>query len=135
MSAQRAKGGLGELVRARLEQVRTRLGAGYGVDAEYAMSDAGDVIMVDGQVGASRAGEALRQMQTGLDGLRAGDAALAADFVCARGAALAAALADPMRSSATADRLEAAVANTCRSTPVRRRRRRSRQRHSAPRAR
>jgi predicted Zn-dependent peptidase len=100
-----------ELVRARLEQVRTRLGASYGVDAGYEISDAGDVIEVDGLVDAGRAGEVLRQMQADLAGLRAGDTALAADFVRARRAALAAALADPIRSSTAADQLEAAVAN------------------------
>ena len=62
-------------------------------------------LAVDGMVDARRAGEVLRQMQTDLDGLRIGDAALAADFVRARRTALAAALADPIRSSTAADRL------------------------------
>lgn len=100
-----------ELVRARVEQIRTRLGASYGVDAGYGLSDAGDLFMVDGRIDGARGGAVLRQVEADLEGLRVGDRDRVADFVRARRTALAAALADPVRSSATADRLEAAVAN------------------------
>jgi hypothetical protein len=62
-------------------------------------------------VDAGRAGEAVRQIEADLGGLRTGDAALAADFVRARRAALVRALGDPGRSGLAADRLEAVAAN------------------------
>jgi zinc protease len=99
------------MVDDRLEQARTRLGASYGIETGYQLTDAGDLIEVDGKVDADRAGEVVRQMQADLEGLRAGDAMLAADFVRARRAALARALADPIKSSTAADRLEAAAGN------------------------
>ncbi|HEX4422315.1 MAG TPA: insulinase family protein [Kofleriaceae bacterium] len=100
-----------EMVRDRVEQVRSRLGASYGINAGYTMTAAGDTLKVDGFVDAARAGEAIRRLQAGLAGLRTGDAALAAHFVVARHAALARALGDPIRSGTAADRLESAVAN------------------------
>ena len=102
---------VGEMIRARVEQVRSRLGASYGIEARYGTGVAGDLLEVAGLVDAARAGEAVRQIEADLDGLRAGDAALAADFVRARRAALLRALGDPVRSSIVADRLEAVVAN------------------------
>ena len=48
-------------------------------------------------------------MLADLDGLRRGDAELAADFVRARRTSLAGALAHPMQSDAVADALESAV--------------------------
>jgi zinc protease len=101
---------VGEIVRSRLEQVRTRLGASYGLETSYWTTDAGDMVTVNGYVDANRAGEVMRLMQADLGGLRAGDHALAADFVRARRTALARTLADPMMSSTVADELEAAVA-------------------------
>ena len=97
------------MVRSRLEQVRTRLGASYGLQTSYATTDAGNSLIVDGYVDAGRAGEVMRLMQAALAGLRTGDDALAADFVRARRAALTRALADPMMSSTVADELESAV--------------------------
>lgn len=111
-SRQKARGAravVAELVRARVEQVRTRLGASYGVDAGYDVGAAGDVLAVDGYVAPERAGEVVKQIDADLDGLRRGDDALAADFVRARRAALSAALADPSRSSLEAARLEEAI--------------------------
>lgn len=105
-----ARAVVGEMVRSRLEQVRTRLGASYGVKASYSTTDAGDMIAVDGHVNADRAGEVVRLMQTDLAGLRTDDDALAADFVRARRTALSRALADPMMSSTVAEELETAVA-------------------------
>jgi len=102
---------LAELLRDRVEQVRSRLGASYGITVGYELREAGDVLEVDGLVDAGRAGEAVRQLEADLDGLRTGDAALAADFVRARRAALVRALGDPMRSGIAADRLEAVAAN------------------------
>ncbi|HEX7841100.1 MAG TPA: hypothetical protein VF469_26665, partial [Kofleriaceae bacterium] len=98
-----------EMVRSRLDQVRTRLGASYGIRTSYDWSEAGDMLMIDGYVDADRAGEVLRRMQADLDGLRAGDDAFTADFVRARRIALGLALADPMVSSTVADQLEATV--------------------------
>jgi zinc protease len=106
-----ARAVVGEMVRSRLEQVRTRLGASYGMEASYWTTDAGDVVTVNGYVAADRAGEIVQLMQTEVAGLRAGDDDLAATFVRARRTALARALADPMMSSTVADELETAVAN------------------------
>jgi predicted Zn-dependent peptidase len=100
---------VGEMLRNRLEQVRTRLGASYGIQASYGWTEAGDTIAIDGYVDADRAGEVLRRMRSDLEGLRAGDATFTADFIRARRAALARALADPMQSSLAADHLESAV--------------------------
>jgi zinc protease len=102
---------IAEMIRDRVEQVRSRLGASYGIDVRYDLGEAGDVLEVDGLVNAERAGEAVRQLAADLEGLRAGDAALAADFVRARRAALLRALGDPGRSTTAADRLEAVAAN------------------------
>jgi zinc protease len=100
-----------EMMRDRIEQVRSRLGASYGVEVRYDVGEGGDILEVDGLVDAGRAGEAVRQIEADLGGLRTGDAALAADFVRARRAALVRALGDPGRSSLAADRLEAVAAN------------------------
>jgi zinc protease len=100
-----------EMVRDRVEQVRSRLGASYGVEARYGTGVAGDLLEVGGLVDAGRAGEAVRQIESDLDGLRTADAALAMDFGRARRVALVRALGDPVRTSAAADRLEAVVAN------------------------
>lgn len=111
-SRQPVQGGravLAEMLRSRLDQVRNRLGASYGIRASYQWSDAGDIIAIDGHVDPGRAGEVLRRMLADLDGLRQGDAELAADFVRARRTALAGALAHPMQSDAVADALESAV--------------------------
>jgi zinc protease len=106
-----ARAVVASMVGNRLQLVRTRLGASYGIHAGYGMSEAGDVFEIDGFVDVDRAGEVARQIQADLDGLRAGDATLAADFVRARRSALTQALADPVKASAVADDLEAAVAN------------------------
>ena len=111
-SRQPAQGGraaIAEMLRSRLDQVRSRLGASYGIRTSYQWSDAGDIISIDGHVDPGRAGEVLRRMLADLDGLRQGDAELAADFVRARRTALAGALAHPMQSDAVADALESAV--------------------------
>jgi zinc protease len=100
-----------EMVRDRVEQVRFRLGASYGIEASYGIGVESDLLEIEGQVDAARAGEVVRQIEADLDGLRTGDAAFAADFVRARRAALVRALGDPVRTSAAADRLEAVVAN------------------------
>jgi predicted Zn-dependent peptidase len=107
-----------EMIRDRVEQVRSRLGASYGIEAGYGIgltvlppSGAGDLLEIGGKVDAARGGEAVRQIEADLDGLRTGDAAFAVDFVRARRAALVRALGDPVRTSAAADRLEAVVAN------------------------
>lgn len=100
---------LSEIVRGRVERVRTEMLASYGIDAGYWNSPAGDVLQINGLIGASRAGEVLRRLLTDLDKLRAGDDGLRSDFVRARRAALAAALADPSIPSATARRLQRAV--------------------------
>lgn len=98
-----------EMLRRRLEQVRTRLGASYGIDVDFRTTPAGDSVAVEGYIDAARTGEVLRVMQAALDDLRTGDPELAADFVRARRAALARALADPMVAGSVADELEAAV--------------------------
>lgn len=100
---------LSEIVRRRVERVRTEMLASYGIDAGYWTSPAGDVLQIAGSVGASRAGEVLRRLLADLDQLRAGDDGLRGDFVRARRAALAAALADPSIPSATAWRLQHAI--------------------------
>lgn len=64
-----------------------------------------------GRVDAGRPGEAVRQIEADLDGLRTSDAEFAADFVRARRAAPVRALGDPVRTSVAADRLEAVVAS------------------------
>jgi zinc protease len=104
-----ARAVVGEMVRSRLEEVRTRLGASYGLRTAYEITEAGDALHVTGHVDADRAGEVVRLIQSHLDGLRTGDDELAADFVRARRAALARALADPVMSSTVAGELEAAV--------------------------
>lgn len=110
-SARAARLILAEMVRDRVEQVRSRLGASYGVDVRYGTGVEGDLLTVGGLVDAGRAGEAVRQIVADLDALRAGDASFAADFVRARRVVLVRALGDPTRSSIAADRLEAVVAN------------------------
>lgn len=100
-----------EMVRSRVDKIRSRLSASYGIQARYGTGVEGDLLEVRGLVDAARAGEAVRQIEADLDALRTGDAGFAADFVRARHAALVRALADPVRSSITADRLEAVVAN------------------------
>jgi zinc protease len=102
---------VGEMIRDRVEQVRSRLGASYGISVDYNLGEAGDVLAVHGQVDAGRAGEAIRQIEADLAGLRAGDAELAADFVRARRAALVRALGDPARSDLAAAQLQALVAH------------------------
>jgi hypothetical protein len=97
------------MLRSRLGEVRTRLGASYGIQTAYRWTAAGDMITVDGYVDADRAGEALRLMLADLDGVRAGDAGFTADFIRARRAAVARTLADPMQSGVVADQLEATV--------------------------
>lgn len=107
--ARAARAVLGELVRGRVELIRSELLASYGFDAGYLGSPAGDVLQIDGLVVASRAGEVLRRLLSDLDRLRTGSGDLRGDFVRARRAALAAALADPSIPSATARRLEYAA--------------------------
>ena len=104
-----ARAVLSEIVRERVERVRTEMLASYGLDAGYWTSPAGDVLQINGLVGASRAGEVLRRLLTDLDKLRAGDDGLRGDFVRARRTALTAALADPSIPSATGRRLQRAV--------------------------
>jgi zinc protease len=111
VSSRGARAVVGRMVRERVAQIRSRLGASYGVLASYVTTQAGDAIFIDGLVDAGRAGEVLRRMQADIEGLRTGDAAVAADFVRARRAALANALGDPMKASSVADELEAAVAH------------------------
>lgn len=94
---------------ARIQAIRERLGASYGVRARYDIDTAGDVLWLDGLVAVDRAGQALRLLDEALEGLRAGDAALAEDFVRARRVALGKALGDPMRSDLEAARLEDAI--------------------------
>jgi zinc protease len=100
---------LGPMLNAHLNQVRKRFGASYGVYASYQLTLAGDYLHIDGELDAARAGDALGLIQRALDSLRTGGPALARQFVLARRAALAGALADPMRSSVAADRIERAV--------------------------
>ena len=100
-----------EMIRDRVEQVRSRLGASYGIAVRYDVGEAGDVLEANGLVDAARAGEAVRQIEAALDGLRTGDAAIAADFVRGRRAALVRALGDPAHSDIAADRLEALAAH------------------------
>jgi zinc protease len=110
VASQAARTVLTEMLDRRVEAVRSELGASYGISADYFDSAAGDMLRVDGRVDAGRGGEALRRVQAAIDGLRAGDDELVADFVRARRAAVARALAAPSESSFTAGRLEAAVA-------------------------
>jgi zinc protease len=110
-AARGARAVVGAMVRERVAQIRTRLGASYGVQAAYGATAAGEMIVIDGMVDAGRAGEVLRRMRADLEGLHTGDAAIAADFVRARRTALAQALGDPMKVSGVADELEAAVAH------------------------
>jgi zinc protease len=98
-----------EMLRSRLEEVRTRLAASYGLVTAYATSDAGDVLEVRGLIDADRAGEVMRLIQRQLDGLRTGDDDFVANFVRARRTTLARVLADPVTSSTVADELETAV--------------------------
>lgn len=107
--ARAARAVVSEMLRARLDQVRTRLGASYGLQTSYTWTAAGDTVTIDGYVDADRAGVVLRRIRADLDGLRAGDAGFTADFIRARRTALARTLADPMQSSLVADQLEAAV--------------------------
>jgi predicted Zn-dependent peptidase len=99
------------MLRDRVEQVRSRLGASYGIEVKYHVGPAGDTLELDGSVDAGRAGDVVRQIQADLAGLRTGDAELAADFARGRRTALAQALGDPVRSSIAADRLEVVAAN------------------------
>lgn len=108
-AARGARTVLTEMLRGRLDKIRTRLGASYGMQTSYTWTAAGDTITLDGYVDADRAGEVLRRIQADLSGLRGGDAAFTADFIRARRTALARTLADPMQSSLVADQLEAAV--------------------------
>jgi zinc protease len=100
-----------EMMRDRVEQVRSRLGASYGIEARYGNGVDGDLLEVGGLVDAGRAGEAVRHIVADLDGLRTGDAGFATDFVRARRAALVRALGDPVRTSVAADRIEAVAAD------------------------
>jgi zinc protease len=104
-----ARAVVAEMVRTRLDEVRTRLGATYGMQVAYQTTEAGDALQMIGQIDAHRAGEVIQLVQRHLEGLRAGDEAFAADFVRARRTALARALADPVISTTVAAELEAAV--------------------------
>jgi predicted Zn-dependent peptidase len=106
-----ARAVIAEMVRDRLDLVRSQLGATYGIEVRYDNTPAGDVFEIDGRVDPARAGEVLRRMMDDLGKLRTGDAAFTADFVRARRAVLAATLADPALPGATARRLESAVAS------------------------
>jgi len=110
-TARAARFVVAEMVRSRVDQVRSRMSASYGIEAGYGIGVDGDLLEVGGLVDAARAGEAVRQIEADLDGLRTGDAAFAADFVRARRVALVRALGDPVRTSVAANRLEAVVAN------------------------
>lgn len=110
-SSRAARAIVAEIVRSRLGEVRTRLGASYGITVGYDLTDAGDVLVIDGRVDPDRAGQILRSIQADLDGVRTGDDSLVADFVRARRAVLERALADPVKSATATDRLEAAVVN------------------------
>src|SRR5262249_12418568 len=83
-AARGARPVVAEMVRNRVDQVRSRLGASYGIWAGYGIGVQGDLLMIEGKVEASRAGEAVRQIEADLDGLRTGDASFAVDFVRAR---------------------------------------------------
>ena len=100
---------LSQMLRAEVHQVRERFGASYGVRAGYQATPAGDYIEIDGELDAARAVDAVHLIQRALDHLRTGGDTLARAFVLARRGALAGALADPMRSSVAADRIEYAV--------------------------
>lgn len=104
-----ARAVLDALVNRRLAEVRSRMGASYGLDARYDRFPAGDVFRIEGRVDAARAGQVLREITTDLAQLRASSDALVDDFVRARREALAVVLADPSMPSATAARLEQAV--------------------------
>jgi hypothetical protein len=105
-----ARAVLGEIMRGRVDRIRTEMLASYGVEADYRSLLVGDALQIDGLVDAPRAGEVLHRVLADLDELRAGADSLRGDFVRARRAALAAALADPSIPSATGWRLESAMA-------------------------
>jgi hypothetical protein len=110
-TARGARQVVAEMLRDRVEQVRSRLGASYGIAARYGVGVDADLLEIGGLVDAGRAGEAVHRIAADLDGLRAGDADFAADFVRARRTALVRALGDPVRAGAAADRIEAVIAN------------------------
>jgi len=111
LESRAARAVLRALLQARVELIRSEMLASYGVESEYRFTLAGDVLQIHGLVSPARAGDVLRRLLAELDRLRAGDAGLRSDFVRARRAALAAALADPSSPSATGSRIERALAN------------------------
>lgn len=104
-----ARAVLDQILRGRIELIRTALGASYGFTTGYRTTPAGDVLQIDGFVDAARAGEVVRRIVAELDSVRAGGDTLRADFVRARRSALAEALADPSIPGATGRRIESAV--------------------------
>ncbi len=97
------------MIRRRLDVIRAQMGASAGISVGYLATPGGDLFEIEGLVDAARAGQVVRRIQAELDGLHADDRALAGDFVRARHAQLAAALADPAHPVATAERLQWAV--------------------------
>jgi zinc protease len=82
-----------KMVFARLRAVREQLGASYEVNARYRSDLSGDVLEIEGEVSAAQAGVAIARILRELGELHDHAATFRADFVRARRAALASAMA------------------------------------------
>jgi zinc protease len=86
----------------RLQAVRERLGASYGVTTTLVIENGPGAYRVEGRVALARAGESLALLRAGIDALRRGDG-FDAEFVRARRLVLAELMASASSSWAIAD--------------------------------
>jgi len=97
-----------EMVAAQARSVRLRIGATYGLHADYTvLASAAPALVVGGDADPARAGDVLNALLAALDQLRADPDAFARAFVTARRRVLARVLARVADTSALADELEA----------------------------
>jgi zinc protease len=98
-----------ELVNLRLAAIRDELAASYGVSARYRTTAAGDLLTIDGELDPARAGDAIARIEQELATLYGDAASLRADFVRARRAAMAAAMATSNSAAGAADAAQTLV--------------------------
>jgi predicted Zn-dependent peptidase len=75
---------LAQVIDSRLSKLRGKQAVTYGISADYIPRRAGGMWSISGEVDATRAGEAAKQIMAILDGLRSDPESYRADFVVAR---------------------------------------------------
>jgi zinc protease len=75
---------VGDMVQARVSDIRFKLGTTYGMFAGHRTSKGPSVYMIGGSIDADRAGESLKAIRDGIDQLRTGGEQFDVDFVRAR---------------------------------------------------